>query len=114
HRRARSDQADVSAASVVGQMYRGRNSGGPVSPTIMGPGSRQSMFSGGSYISSGMSTSGRAPSLSSQPEHGQLSSSGSVTSDLHETASTGATSNSPRSSTGMTNYPGAVMTQNKL
>ena len=114
HRRARSDQADVSAASVVGQMYRGRNSGGPVSPTIMGPGSRQSMFSGGSYISSGMSTSGRAPSLSSQPEHGRLSSSGSVTSDLHETASTGATSNSPRSSTGMTNYPGAVMTQNKL
>lgn len=112
HRRARSDQADVSAAAVVGQMYRGRNSGGPVSPTIMGPGSRQSLF-GGSVMSSGMST-GRAPSLSSQPERSRLSSSESVTSDLHETASTGATSSSPRSSTGMTNYTGAVMTQNKL
>ena len=114
HRRARSDQADVSAAAVIGQMYRGRNSGGPVSPTVMGPGSRQSVFSGGSVISSGIRTSSRAPSLSSQPENGRLSSSDSVTSDLHETASTGATSSSPRSSSGMTNYPGAVMTQNKL
>lgn len=113
HRRARSDQADVSAATVVGQMYRGRNSGGPVSPTIMGPGSRQSLF-GGSVMSSGMSSTGRAPSLSSQPERSRLSSSESVASDLHETASTGATSSSPRSSSGMTNYTGAVMTQNKL
>lgn len=115
HRRARSDQADVSAAAVIGQMYRGRNSGGPVSPTVMGPGSRQSVFSGQSVIPSGMPTGGsRAPSTSSQPDHGRMSSSGSVTSDLHETASTGATSNSPRSSSGMTNYTGAVMTQNKL
>ncbi|KAI9924911.1 hypothetical protein ASPWEDRAFT_141060 [Aspergillus wentii DTO 134E9] len=114
HRRARSDQADVAAAAVVGQMYRGRNSGGPISPTIMGPGSRQSAFSGASYMSS-MSAGGRAPSLSSQPDQGRLSSSGSVTSDLHgETASTGATSSSPRSSSGMTNYTGAVMTQSKL
>lgn len=114
HRRARSDQADVSAAAVVGQMYRGRSSAGPVSPTVMGPGSRQSLFSGGSVMSSGMSTNGRAPSLSSQPEQSRLSSSDSVTSDLHETASTGATSSSPRSSTGMNNYTGAVMAQNKL
>ncbi|KAF7117433.1 hypothetical protein CNMCM5793_006378 [Aspergillus hiratsukae] len=111
HRRTRSDQADVAAAAVVGQMYPGRNSGGPISPTLMGPGSRQSVFSGPSYMSS-MST--RAPSLSSQPERGRMSDSNSVTSDLHDTASTGATSNSPRSSTGMTNYTGAVMTQNKL
>lgn len=114
HRRARSDQADVSAAAVIGQMYRGRNSGGPISPTVMGPGSRQSVFSGGSVMSSGMRTSSRAPSLSSQPENGRMSSSDSVASDLHETTSTGATSSSPRSSSGMTNYPGAVMTQNKL
>ncbi|KAH1333620.1 hypothetical protein KXX47_008583 [Aspergillus fumigatus] len=110
HRRTRSDQADVAAAAVVGQMYPGRNSG-PISPTFMGPGSRQSVFSGPGYMSS-MST--RAPSLSSQPERGRMSSSNSVTSDPHDTASTGATSNSPRSSTGMTNYTGAVMTQNKL
>lgn len=114
HRRARSDQADVSAAAVIGQMYRGRNSGGPVSPTVMGPGSRQSVFSGGSVMSSGVPTGSRAPSASSQPDQGRMSSSESVTSDLHETASTGATSSSPRSSSGMTNYTGAVMTQNKL
>lgn len=111
HRRARSEQTDIAAAAVVGQMYRGRNSGGPISPTIMGPGNRQSAFSGTSY----MSGSGRAPSLSSQPERSRLSSSDSVTSDpIAETASTGATSSSPRSSSGMTNYTGAVMTQSKL
>ena len=114
HRRTRSEQTDVGAASVVGQMYRGRNSGGPISPTLMGPGSRQSAFSGASIMSS-MSAGGRAPSLSSQPEHSRLSSSDSITSDpAGDTASTGATSSSPRSSTGMTNYTGAVMTQNKL
>ncbi|PWY68642.1 hypothetical protein BO70DRAFT_151720 [Aspergillus heteromorphus CBS 117.55] len=114
HRRTRSEQTDPGAASVVGQMYRGRNSGGPISPTLMGPGNRQSAFSGASIMSS-MSTGGRAPSLSSQLEHSRLSSSDSVTSDpAGDTASTGATSNSPRSSTGMTNYTGAVMTQNKL
>ncbi|KAJ5752021.1 hypothetical protein N7520_008938 [Penicillium odoratum] len=104
HRRARSEQVDPSAASVVSQMYRGRNSGGPISPTSMGPGSRQSMFSGApSYVSS-MS---RAPSMSSQPERAGRSSSTSITSDA-------ATSSPPRSSSGMTNYTGAVMTQNKL
>ncbi|GES66399.1 M protein, serotype 2.1 precursor [Aspergillus terreus] len=114
HRRARSEQTDPAAAAVVGQMYRGRNSGGPISPTIMGPGSRQSAFSGASYMSS-MSGSGRAPSLGSQPDRGRMSSSNSVTSDPPgDTASTGATSSSPRSSTGMTNYTGAVMTQSKL
>ncbi|KAL4896874.1 hypothetical protein BDV59DRAFT_79719 [Aspergillus ambiguus] len=114
HRRARSEQADPAAAAVVGQMYRGRNSGGPISPTIIGPGSRQSAFSGASYMS-GMSGSGRAPSLGSQPDRGRMSSSNSVTSDPPgDTASTGATSSSPRSSTGMTNYTGAVMTQSKL
>ncbi|PYI05075.1 M protein, serotype 2.1 precursor [Aspergillus sclerotiicarbonarius CBS 121057] len=114
HRRTRSEQTDVGAAAVVGQMYRGRNSGGPISPTLMGPGSRQSAFSGASIMSS-MSAGGRAPSLSSQPEHSRLSSSDSITSDpAGDTASTGATSSSPRSSTGMTNYTGAVMTQNKL
>ncbi|KAJ5933717.1 hypothetical protein N7454_006046 [Penicillium verhagenii] len=113
HRRARSEQVDPNAASVVGQMYRGRNSGGPMSPTSMGPGSRQSMFSGApSYVSS-MS---RAPSMSSQPDRAGRSSSPSVLSDAFgdTTSSTGATSSPPRSSSGMTNYTGAVMTQNKL
>jgi len=112
HRRSRSEQVDQGAASVVGQMYRGRNSGGPISPSTMGPGSRQSMFSGAaSYISS-MS---RAPSMSSQPDRAGRSSSPSVTSDPHgDTASTGATSSPPRSSGGMNNYTGAVMQQDKL
>ncbi|KAJ5770534.1 uncharacterized protein N7511_002585 [Penicillium nucicola] len=112
HRRSRSEQVDPGAANVVGQIYRGRNSGGPISPTAMGPGSRQSMFSGAaSYISS-MS---RAPSMSSQPDRVGHSSSPSITSDPHgETASTGATSSPPRSSGGMNNYTGAVMQQDKL
>jgi hypothetical protein len=112
HRRSRSEQVDPNAASVVGHMYRGRNSGGPISPTAVGPGSRQSMFSGAaSYISS-MS---RAPSLSSQPERAGHSSSPSITSDPHgDTASTGATSSPPRSNSGMNNYTGAVMQQDKL
>ncbi|KAE8337494.1 hypothetical protein BDV24DRAFT_139941 [Aspergillus arachidicola] len=114
HRRTRSEQTDVAAAAVVGQIYRGRNSGGPMSPTLMGPGSRTSVLSGASYMS-GMSGSNRAPSLSSQHDRSQMSSSNSVTSEPPgDTASTGATSSSPRSSNGMTNYTGAVMTQSKL
>ncbi|KAJ5485610.1 hypothetical protein N7539_005598 [Penicillium diatomitis] len=110
HRRTRSEQVDPNAASVVGQMYRGRNSGGPLSPTAVGPGSRQSMFSSAaSYISS------RAPSMSSQPDRAGRSTSPSVISDIHgDTNSTGGTSSPPRSVSGMTNYTGAVMTQNKL
>ncbi|KAK9849858.1 hypothetical protein MYU51_013007 [Penicillium brevicompactum] len=112
HRRSRSEQVDPGAANVVGQMYRGRNSGGPISPSTMGPGSRQSMLSGAaSYISS-MS---RAPSMSSQPDRAGRSSSPSVTSDPHgDTLSSGATSSPPRSSGGMNNYTGAVMQQDKL
>jgi hypothetical protein len=112
HRRSRSEQVDQGAASVVGQMYSGRNSGGPISPSTLGPGSRQSMFSSAaSYISS-MS---RAPSMSSQHDRAGRSSSPSVTSDPHaDTASTGATSSPPRSSGGMNNYTGAVMQQDKL
>lgn len=113
HRRTRSEQVDPNAASVVGAMYRGRNSGGgPMSPTGMGPGSRQSMFSGAASYISGVS---RAPSMSSQTDRANRSSSPSVTSDIHpDTSSTGATSSPPRSSSGMNNYTGAVMTQNKL
>ena len=111
HRRARSEQVDPNAASVVTQMYRGRNSGGPVSPTAIGPRSRQSMFSGASSYVSSMN---RTPSMSSQPDRVGHSSSPSVISDIHDNSSTGATSSPPRSSSGMTNYTGAVMTQNKL
>ncbi|KAL1875665.1 hypothetical protein Plec18167_005602 [Paecilomyces lecythidis] len=124
HRRTRSDQADGAAAAVVGHMYRGSGvgrstSGGPMSPgmspTTMGPGSRQSgLFSGASYVSS--SAGARTPSLSSQPDRKRMSGSNSVTSESNgDVGSTEGTSSPPRSLTGgMTNYPGAVMTQNKL
>lgn len=124
HRRTRSDQADGAAAAVVGHMYRdsgvGRStSGGPISPgispTTMGPGSRQSgLFSGASFVSS--SAGARTPSLSSQPDRKRMSGSNSVTSESNgDVGSTEGTSSPPRSiSGGMTNYPGAVMTQNKL
>lgn len=115
HRRTRSEQAadGSAAAAVVGQMYHPRTPGGPISPTMMVPGSRQSVF-GTSYIS-GMGPGGRAASLSSQQERSRLSSSDSISSDLRgDGASTGATSSPPRSSNGMTNYTGAVMTQSKL
>ena len=53
--------------------------------------------------------------MSSQPDRIGRSSSPSVTSDPHgDTASTGATSSTPRSSGGMNNYTGAVMQQDKL
>lgn len=112
HRRAQSEQVDPNAASVVGHMYRGRNSGGPISPSPMGPGSRQSMFSG---ASSYVSNTSRAPSMSSQPDRGGRSSSPSGTSDIHgDTASIGTASSPPRSVSGLNNYTGAVMTQHKL
>ena len=123
HRRTRSELVtDGAAAAVVGQMYRGPQgartpSGGPgISPTAIGPGHRQSsIFSGASYISS-VSASGRAPSQSSQPDRKRLSSSDSASSDANaEVNSTGANSTPPsRTSAGLTNYTGAVMTQNKL
>ncbi|KAL4785470.1 hypothetical protein BJX76DRAFT_179495 [Aspergillus varians] len=113
HRRTRSEQTtDMGAAAVVGQMYRGRNSGGPISPTLIGP---RNTFTGANYVPGGVSASSRPPSISSQPERGHLSSSASVSSDTPgDSASIGTTSNSPRSSNGMTNYTGAVMTQSKL
>lgn len=119
HRRSRSDQIGdpAMAAAVVGQMYRGPSgtrspSGVPLSPTTMGPGSRQSGFFS-SYMSS---SNARAPSQSSQPDRKRLSSSDSVSSDVNaEVSSLGATSTPPsRSSSSMNNYTGAVMTQNRL
>lgn len=121
HRRSRSDQlGDGTAAAVVGQMYRGLSgtrspsgAGGPLSPTTMGPGSRHSGFFGASHISS---ETGRTPSQGSQPDRKRLSSSDSMSSDINaEVSSLGATSTPPsRPSSGMNNYTGAVMTQNRL
>jgi hypothetical protein len=121
HRRTRSDQVgDPLAAAVVGQMYRGLSgsrspSGGPLSPTTIGPGSRQSGFFGSNYIASA-TQSQRAPSQGSQPDRKRLSSSDSLSSDANaEVSSLGATSTPPsRSSSSMNNYTGAVMTQNRL
>lgn len=120
HRRTRSDQiGDPSAAAVIGQMYRGPSgsrspsSGGPLSPTTIGPGSRQSGFFGSNYMAGGNQ---RAPSQGSQPDRKRLSSSDSLSSDANaEVSSLGATSTPPsRSSSSMNNYTGAVMTQNRL
>lgn len=121
HRRTRSDQiGDPMAAAVVGQMYRGPSgsrspSGGPLSPTALGPGSRQSGFFGTGSIASA-SINQRAPSQGSQPDRKRLSSSDSLSSDANaEVSSLGATSTPPsRSSSSMNNYTGAVMTQNRL
>lgn len=114
HRRTRSDQIDGAAAAVIGQMYRGHNANGPISPTTMGPGSRQSVLSGPSYMTS-LSSGNRTSSQSSQHGRNRMSSSNSVTSEgPGDTSSSIATTSPPRSSSGMTNYTGAVMTQNKL
>ncbi|KAJ5234754.1 uncharacterized protein N7469_003922 [Penicillium citrinum] len=81
HRRTRSEQVDPNAASVVGAMYRGRNSGGgPMSPTGMGP---------------------------VAPPASQVIS-------TRTQVLLGPLPAPPRSSSGMNNYTGAVMTQNKL
>lgn len=119
HRRTQSEQTgDVAAAAVVGQMYRAsrRTSGGPMSPavlspTTMGPGSRQS-----SLFNVPAPASAREPSQGSGVERKRLSSSDSVSSDANaDVSSLGAMSTPPsRSSSGMNNYPGAVMQQNKL
>lgn len=120
HRRSRSDQlGDGTAAAVVGQMYRGLSGtrspsgAGPLSPTTMGPGSRHSGFFGAAHISN---EGGRTPSQGSQPDRKRLSSSDSMSSDVNaEVSSLGATSTPPsRPSSGMNNYTGAVMTQNRL
>ncbi|CRG84560.1 Cingulin [Talaromyces islandicus] len=120
HRRSRSDQlGDGTAAAVVGQMYRGLSGtrspsgAGPLSPTTMGPGSRHSGFFGAAHMSN---ETGRTPSLGSQPDRKRLSSSDSMSSDVNaDVSSLGATSTPPsRPSSGMNNYTGAVMTQNRL
>jgi hypothetical protein len=121
HRRTRSDQAsEGTAASVVGQMYRGPSgsrspSGGQISPlmtpTTIGPGSRQSGFFNSSF--SGLNATGRDPSLSSNQRPGSAD---SLSSDPNaDVSSRGGASTPPsRTSSGMNNYPGAVMTQSKL
>ncbi|KAJ5888643.1 hypothetical protein N7495_008684 [Penicillium taxi] len=113
HRRARSEQVDPNAASVVGQMYRGRNSAGPISPTTVGPGARQSMFSGSASYVSGM-TSSRRPSMSSQADRTGRSARSSRSSITSGDAGSTATSSPPRSSGSMNNYTAGVMTQSKL
>lgn len=121
HRRTRSDQVgEGTAASVVGQMYRGPSgsrspTGGQISPLMspvtIGPGSRQSGFFNTAF--SGLNVAGRAPSLSGNQRPG---SSDSLSSDQNaDVSSRGGTSTPPsRTSSGMNNYTGAVMTQSKL
>ncbi|KAK2744482.1 hypothetical protein FQN55_006809 [Onygenales sp. PD_40] len=114
HRRTRSDQADGTAAAVVGQMYRGPPSG-PMSPGISPTlSSGQGFFSGTTIASKRASVPVGSISSRTNGERGR-SSTNSVTSDRSgEVASTEGTSSPSHSSPGMNNYTGAVMTQHKL
>ncbi|EGE77740.1 hypothetical protein BDDG_00677 [Blastomyces dermatitidis ATCC 18188] len=114
HRRTRSDQADGTAAAVVGQMYRGPSPNGPLSPGIS-----PTLSSGqGSFFNSSIASkraSVPVGSISSRAYDRGLNSTPSVSSDRSgEVGSTEGTSSPQRSSPGMNNYTGAVMTQNKL
>ncbi|EER39249.1 conserved hypothetical protein [Histoplasma capsulatum var. duboisii H88] len=114
HRRSRSDQADGTAAAVVGQMYRGPSSNGPLSPGIS---PTLSSGQGPFFASSIASKRASVPvgSISSRTHDRGLSSTPSVSSDRSgEVGSSESTSSPSRSSPGMNNYTGAVMTQNKL
>lgn len=118
HRRTRSDQAESGAAtSIVGQMYRGpagrSPSSGPMSPGISPTLSGQGPFFAGSHFTSKRS-SGRGASISSRSDNRGISSADSMMSDRSGEVGTEGTSSPPRSSPGMNNYTGAVMTQNKL
>ncbi|OJD19689.1 hypothetical protein ACJ73_08624 [Blastomyces percursus] len=114
HRRTRSDQADGTAAAVVGQMYRGSSSNGPLSPGISPTlSSGQEVFFNSSVASKRASVP--VGSISSRTYDRGLNSTPSVSSDRSgEVGSTEGTSSPQRSSPGMNNYTGAVMTQNKL
>ncbi|PGH18995.1 hypothetical protein AJ79_00028 [Helicocarpus griseus UAMH5409] len=115
HRRARSDQADGTAAAVVGQMYRGPPSAGPMSPGISPTlSSGQGAFFSGSNIAN-KRASVPVGSISGRTHERNMTSTPSVRSERSgEVASTEGTSSPPRTSPGMNNYTGAVMTQNKL
>ena len=122
HRRIRSDQVegpDPAAAAVVGQMYRGSSrspSVGPLSPGLGPTLPEQGHVMSGSNDSAAPKRASFAARSSSGQSHDRVvSSSGSVMSDRSgEVMSTAGTSSPPRSSPGMNNYTGAVMTQNKL
>jgi hypothetical protein len=114
HRRARSEQERMDAATVVAQMNRNSPlrtvSGGPMSPGI----SPQLQPVRGSYFQQGPPAGGRAPS-GGVSSGGKGSSANSVTSD-HSGEKDSATdnSNAPAGNQGANNIPGAVMKQNQL
>ena len=81
------------------------------SANLMVPGSRQTVIGGTGY-SPGSFTGDRTPPFSHDRK--RLSSSDSVSSELPVDSASTSTSSPPRSSSGMTNYTGAVTTQNKL
>lgn len=105
HRRARSEMPDPSAATLVGQLYR---SSSPISPSL-GSGAQSPLFSG-QGLASGRGGAGSSIRGSDRVVSGTAS----VTSDRTGEHSTEGTSSPPLSASGMTNYTGAVMTQNRL
>ncbi|KAL9113922.1 MAG: hypothetical protein Q9227_002056 [Pyrenula ochraceoflavens] len=134
HRRSRSDQnqiqnqnqADPSAAAVVGQMYRGSplrsTSGGPMSPASPSLSSaRPPFFAAGN---AGGGSGGRVPSATSTARDSTISTSGlkgdsssnSIISDHSGELSTGASSPpmGPGGAPAANNFSGAVMKQNQL
>ncbi|KAI1932821.1 hypothetical protein LOZ66_006728 [Ophidiomyces ophidiicola] len=111
HRRTRSDQADgVTAASVVGQLYRGPAgrppAAGPMSPGISPTISQGPIFSGSL---SSKRNSGHSVTVSSRGGERD-----SVLSDRSGEVGSPSTSSPPRTNAAMNNYTGAVMTQSKL
>ncbi|KAI5282651.1 hypothetical protein KEM54_002658 [Ascosphaera aggregata] len=111
HRRARSDQVDPAAATVIGHMYRG-----PLSPTLSSPLSQQG-FSFSSATTSMSNTPGNRTSFQSSVtsrSDRRFSETPSLRSERTGDVTSAEGASPPRSLVSMNNYPGAVTTQNKL
>ena len=110
HKRTQSDVPN--AAPIVDRMVRGppsHGSGGPLSPGLSSTvtGSTRTSFM---QSTRGTSAATRAPSASRKSQEGQPGSSSNSAFSDRSVGSDGV----PRTSTGNTNYTGAVMTQNRL
>ena len=107
HRRAQSELViDPTAASVVGNMYPPRNGGG--APSLLVPGSRQTVI--GNLAGDRTATY----SQNQQERRKRLSTPDSMSSEMPADSNSSSTPSSPRTSSGMSNYTGAVTTQSRL
>lgn len=115
HRRSQSDLPNPAAAPLVNQMYRGPPSSGSgpmmspgISPGVTGT-TRTSFFSPAASVVSPNATPRAASGSQFNSERNPESSSNSTFSDQ-----SGGLDSPPRSNTGINNFTGAVMTQNRL